>query len=135
MTSHFKFTYRIGLAALIVFLASGIGRGAELESPDPADSGFSTFSGTVDEKIAMEEQEPAPAKVESHTLVEAFAGYRFFSVNRFGGRAAQYEYLHSSPVLSGLGVRRIVPHNQMCDTAHLPLLGTPMLPRPLEGTH
>ena len=109
MTSHFKFTYRIGLAALIVFLASGGGWSAELDAA-PTDTKSTTFSGGAEEKITLEEQEPSLPKVETHTLVEAFAGYRFFSVNRFGGRAAPYEYLHSNPVLYGsanhLGVNK-----------------------------
>lgn len=35
--------------------------------------------------------------VETHLLAGGFAGYRFFSVDGFGGRAAEYERLKSNP--------------------------------------
>jgi hypothetical protein len=48
------------------------------------------------EDVGIEGEEAT--KQETHTLLGGFAGYRFLSVNSFGGRAAPYDYLHSSPV-------------------------------------
>ncbi len=48
------------------------------------------------EDVAIEGEE-AP-KLETHTILGGFSGYRFLSINSFGGRAAPYDYLHSSPV-------------------------------------
>ncbi len=99
MISHCRFTYRIGVAALIVFLISGSGWGAEQESASPAETYSAAVPDLVEDNVPTEEQEPAPAKAETHTLANAFAGYRFLSVNRYGGRAAEFDYLHSSPAL------------------------------------
>ncbi|HLO25526.1 MAG TPA: hypothetical protein VK187_05390 [Geobacteraceae bacterium] len=102
MISQCKFSYGIGLAALIIFLVSGIGWGAEPGSGVSTEPESTTISDGGDEPILLEQQEPPPVKEEAHTLIDAFSGYRFISVNRYGGRAAEYEYLHSNPVLYGL---------------------------------
>lgn len=89
MVNHFKFTYRIGLAVFFVLLTIGIGWGAEQVVGEPA------------QENELEAQEPAAAKIATHTLMDAYAGYLFLNVNRYGGRAAEYDYLHSNPVLGG----------------------------------
>lgn len=102
MVNHGKFTYRIGVAVLLILLMGGIARGAEQGDAEPADAGASAAPGPADKK---ELPEPAPTITDTHSphsLMDAYAGYRFLSVNRNGGRAAEYEYLHSSPVLGGL---------------------------------
>ena len=43
----------------------------------------------------------AKRETYAHTLAEGFAGYRFFDVDRFGGRVAEYDYLHSGPSFGG----------------------------------
>ncbi|WP_343213476.1 hypothetical protein [Geomobilimonas luticola] len=52
------------------------------------------------EPVSPETSLPERSKVETHTIVGAAAGYRFFSIDEDGGRAAQYEYLHSSPLFN-----------------------------------
>lgn len=100
MVNHGKFTYRIGVAALVALLMGGMARGAEQGGGEPAGSGSLAAPSAAEEKELLEIQE-APAITETHTLMDAYAGYRFLSVNRYGGRAAEYDYLHSSPVLGG----------------------------------
>ncbi|HEY6871100.1 MAG TPA: hypothetical protein VI298_00100 [Geobacteraceae bacterium] len=99
MVNHGKFTYRIGVAVLLILLAGGIARGAEQEGAEPPGAGSSFAPGPAEEKELPEAREPAaPA---THPLIDAYVGYRFLSVNRYGGRAAEYDYLHSNPVLGG----------------------------------
>jgi hypothetical protein len=102
VANHCKFASRIGLAALLVLLMNGIGWGVENEQPESADAGSPSVLATADEQELPVFPEAIPVTTETHTLVEALAGYRFISINRNGGRAAEYEYLHSSPVLGGL---------------------------------
>jgi hypothetical protein len=102
VANHYKFASRLGLAALLVLIVSGTGWGAEREEADPADAGSPSLPGPADEQELPVVPETAPVRTETHTLTEAQAGYRFISVNRYGGRAAEYEYLHSNPVLGGL---------------------------------
>lgn len=52
------------------------------------------------EPVSAETSLPERIKVETHTIVGASAGYRFFSIDKDGARAAQYEYLHSSPLFN-----------------------------------
>lgn len=40
-------------------------------------------------------------ELETRRMAEASAGYRFVGTDGFGGRAAEYEYLHSSPAGGG----------------------------------
>ncbi len=101
MANHSKFASRIGLAALLVLLMSGVGWGAEKEEAESIDGGSSIPAQTDEQELPVI-PEAIPAKAETQTLAEALAGYRYITVNRNGGRAAEYEYLHSSPVLGGL---------------------------------
>src|SRR6266571_3403032 len=80
---------------------SGVGWGAEKEEAESIDGGSSIPAQTDEQELPVI-PEAIPARTETQTLAEALAGYRFITVNRNGGRAAEYEYLHSSPVLGGL---------------------------------
>ncbi len=101
MNSYCMFMYRIGLAVLVVLFAAGVSRGALLDNAAEADTDSAAVSGKAEEKPEFEEQQSVPARIETHTLVDAYSGYRFFHVNRYGGNAAPYEYLHSNPVYYG----------------------------------
>lgn len=50
-------------------------------------------------ELLIEEELPSEVKIETHTLFGGFAGYRFLTIDSYGGRAAEYEYLHSNPSL------------------------------------
>lgn len=89
-------TRRIGLTLLLVLLMSGISWGVDEESAGPAEGGATLIPG------AEEGGGHIPAALDTHTIVGAHAGYRFLSVNRFGGRAAEYDFLRSNPVLGAL---------------------------------
>jgi hypothetical protein len=101
VSNHFKFVSRIGLTALLVLLMNGVGWGIDKEA-ESVDAGSPLLPVPAGEQELPVVPEAIPAGTETHTLVEALAGYRFISVKRNGGRAAEYEYLHSSPVLGGL---------------------------------
>lgn len=101
MVNHVKFAYRIGLAVFFILLLSGVGLGAEQGVGEPADADANFLLDPAEENVLPETQELVPAMVETHTLTDAYAGYRFVGVNRYGGRAAEYDYLHSNPVLGG----------------------------------
>lgn len=89
---------RMVLAVLVVFLATGISRGSELVLPSTEDNESTTDSVNYEALPIVTGPDSVPVHPETHLLVDGFAGYRFFSVNRNGGNAAQYEYLHSNPV-------------------------------------
>ena len=97
-----KFIFRSGLAMFVVLLVAGISRGENRDYASQAQAVLSATSGVSEESIQYEESETEPDRNETHTLAEAYSGYRFFSVNRNGGSASQYEYLHSGPVYFGL---------------------------------
>lgn len=52
-----------------------------------------------EESVISEPQ--SEARKEVSTLINGFAGYRFLRVDPYGGRAAPYEYLRSSPLFGG----------------------------------
>ncbi|GFE58215.1 MtrB/PioB family outer membrane beta-barrel protein [Geobacter sp. AOG1] len=106
MIAHIKFVQRLLLAALLVIVtafplraedATAAGGnsavGNSLLTEDGSDGGEGEGPLSVD--VPLPEN-----KVETHTFVGASAGYRFFNLDKDAGRAAQYEYLHSSPVFS-----------------------------------
>jgi len=100
---HCNFASRLWLAALLVLLVSGIGWGAEQEEAGQADvAGSPPLAAPTGEQELPVVPETAPIATETHILTEAFAGYRFISVNGNGARAAEYEDLHSNPVLGGV---------------------------------
>jgi Putative outer membrane beta-barrel porin, MtrB/PioB len=90
------------LVVLAFFLATGTGSGNEPAPPLPGENESAATPVNYDEQTNGTGQGPAPAKIEAHTIVDGFAGYRFLSVNHNGGNAAQYEYLHSNPAFYSL---------------------------------
>lgn len=96
----------------ILALASGIvSTGSEVSAVELQQDDESSLSGSGGESPLLnspEEEETvsvelplSESKVETHIIRKASAGYRFFSYDGYGGRAARYEDLHSGPVLSG----------------------------------
>lgn len=65
-------------------------------SADDAADGIAV--GKADAATAAPEEVLSEAKVKTRNVASAFAGYRFLQIDSFGGRAAEYEYLHSSAV-------------------------------------
>ena len=53
------------------------------------------------EAVFPEEVPLAESKVETHVLANGYAGYRFVGIDSYGGRAAEYDYLHSNPTFGG----------------------------------
>jgi hypothetical protein len=94
--------YRLRLAVLIVCLVSGLGWGAERDNAVSTESANPPAPGSSDESTLPDEPETLPVKVETHRDVTFQSGYRFYSLDRYGGRAAEYEYLHSNPYLAGI---------------------------------
>jgi len=98
-----KFVHRLALAALLVMSVAFPVLAYDTEAAHE-DSVVKTAVDPVENGVTEELQQDEPplpgAGVETHTIVDASAGYRFFSVDGAGGRAAEYEYLHSSPVFS-----------------------------------
>jgi hypothetical protein len=103
--SHIKFACRIGLAVFLLCQFGGTARGEGLStSPsdtDPVSVQTVEMDEFVESAVSEESAPPSVAK-ESHLVSEAHAGYRFYNVDGNGGRAAEYEYLHSNPTLFGL---------------------------------
>lgn len=65
----------------------------ETEKPSPL------LESTDEDESVSVELPLAESKVETHIIHKTSAGYRFFSFDGYGGRAARYEDLHSGPVL------------------------------------
>jgi hypothetical protein len=108
VSHHFKLAAGTGLAVLIMFLWSGGGWGAE--PPATATVHDAAEESAIETVVQDESLTPREAP-ETHLVGEASAGYRFFTITNDGGRAAEYEYLHSSPVLSGM-VNYLGPANK-----------------------
>jgi hypothetical protein len=103
--NHFRFACIIGLAVLLSCQFGGIARG---EGPptlggdtEPASVQIADVDEFVESDVSEETLPPRAVK-ESHLVSEAYAGYRFYSIDGNGGRAAEYEYLHSNPMVSAL---------------------------------
>lgn len=60
----------------------------------------------VTEQLVTDEDTGEERSTETHTIMGGAAGYRFLAVDRNGGRAATYEYLHPSAV-GGLFYNRL----------------------------
>ncbi|RII27966.1 MAG: hypothetical protein CXR31_05400 [Geobacter sp.] len=91
------------LAALLV-IVTAISLRAEVAEPAVSDSVVEELqlaedNGEIVEPVSVDTALPE-SKVETHTIMGASAGYRFFSLDEDAGRAAQFEYLHSSPVFN-----------------------------------
>ncbi len=103
MIAQIKFVRRLLLAALLVIVIA-----MPLRAEDAASAGIGTVAedrqqtednGEVIEPVSADTEFPE-SRGETHTIMGATAGYRFFSLDEDAGRAAQYEYLHSSPVFN-----------------------------------
>ena len=95
-----KFIGTTGLFVSLLFQSGGTCFGSGGREPDTVhDSQGQT--GTVFDAAMVEETAPAPVVPDVHTLASAFAGYRFISGNRYPGNSAEYDFLHSGPVLGG----------------------------------
>ena len=53
------------------------------------------------EGVQVEDEPVTVKKAETHTIMGGFTGYRFLSVDNYGVRAAQYDYLHSGVIGGG----------------------------------
>jgi hypothetical protein len=95
-----KFIGITGLVMSLILQLGGICRGAEIREIDAVR--VDQVAGTDASEPMFAEPASGSAAAEVHTLTSAFAGYRFISVNRYPGNAAEYDYLHSSPILGGL---------------------------------
>lgn len=96
MFYHFKFATRTALPLIVMLLLSGPGWGAgavDMETDDPDLSAISPLPETLPERDSL------PTPVKPQVAMEVQTGYRFISVNDYGGRAAEYDYLRSNPVL------------------------------------
>lgn len=82
-----------------LFATVGAACGAEEAVPAPVSGDQSpVFGEEADEEIfvgSLEQPDPE-SEIEAHRQVEASAGYRFVGIRDHGGRAAEYDYLHSS---------------------------------------
>ena len=95
----------ITVSAVVYFLTmmlAAVPAGAQ-DNPDTVHRGDSPNPAVNVEESAEQEyldsgEAAEPVAVETHTLLGGFAGYRFLSIDSYGGRAAPYDYLHSSPV-------------------------------------
>jgi hypothetical protein len=103
--NHFKFACRIGGAVFLLCLFGGIAAGENLATSGGDSEPASVQAVEMDEfteSVVPEETAPTPSTKDSHLVSEARAGYRFYNIDGNGGRAAEYEYLHSNPMVSGL---------------------------------
>jgi hypothetical protein len=109
--NHFKFACIIGLAVFLLCQFGGIARGEGQPTSggdtEPASVQVVAMDEFVDvdesmESVVPEETAPPLAAKGGHLVSEAHAGYRFYNRDGNVGRAAEYEYLHSNPMVSGL---------------------------------
>jgi len=103
--SHLKFACRICFAVFLLIYSGRAGWGAELPATEIAADSIPVSVEEPDdavETVQPEELHPPSHAKERNVVSEAFAGYRFYSVDGNGGRAAEYEYLHSNSMASGL---------------------------------
>jgi hypothetical protein len=100
-----KLTCGICLVVFLLFHSSGIGWGAGRAATGVATEVLPVpnVETSGEEETVAQEEPPYPGGVQDgHLISDAFAGYRFFNVDGIGGRAAEYENLHSNPTLFGL---------------------------------
>ncbi|ACM21254.1 outer membrane channel, putative [Geotalea daltonii FRC-32] len=95
-------------AALVVFNLSVINALAS-EKPDTSTETENHLAdgselSELDEALL---QEAFPAKAaETHSLLEGYTGYRFLTIDNYGGRASKYNYLHSG-IIGGASYNRL----------------------------
>ena len=105
MNSHLRFAFRICLAVSLILCSYGTGWGGETDTGEAAVESSPITAGrseTAGESVLPEELPPPRNPRQTRLLSEASAGYRFYNVDGNGGRAREYEYLHSNPMLSGM---------------------------------
>jgi len=92
LIGYSKLSQRVALTALICCIFS-IPVFADERAKDNAYETEAPPAGQADDGLATEERGDADirtkTKEDTHTLVEAFAGYRFLQVDGSGGRAAE----------------------------------------------
>jgi hypothetical protein len=91
---------------LALFLDAGPVDAAGPETDETSQAASSEGADVAEEEGDTGEGGQAP--VETHTVMEGFSGYRFLSVRSFGGRAAEYDYLHSG-VTAGAHLNSLGP--------------------------
>ena len=105
MKNYLKFACIFGLTLFLLCRSGGVARGEGLPASgsdaEPASLQIVEMDEFVESAVPEEIEHPLAVK-ESHLVSEAHAGYRFYSVDGNGGRAAEYEYLRSNPMLYGL---------------------------------
>jgi len=119
--AHIKFVQRLLLAALLVIVTALPLRAEDTAEADSAVENMlqAEVDGEEIEPVSTEMSLPERSMVETHTIVGASAGYRFFSLDEDAGRAAQYEYLHSSPTFNA-GINSLgMDHKFALDGAYL----------------
>lgn len=106
---HCKLVTILALAAVVVLLPTSFVLAGKL----PASAAEGTAVGPIEqpaetaaEEVTTEEEAPSETPVETHNFAQVFSGYRFVGTDASGGRAAEYDYLHSSAV-GGLTVNSL----------------------------
>ncbi|MGD0843185.1 MAG: hypothetical protein ABSA06_02320 [Geobacteraceae bacterium] len=104
MISYYRFFLMVAFTPLIcgifgapVFAGEASQDGSVMTESSPA---AETDDRSTSEGAGVEDTQ-GMSRADTHTLAEGFAGYRFLDVDRFGGRADEYDYLHSGPSLGG----------------------------------
>jgi hypothetical protein len=97
-------------ATFVSFILPGIDALAS-ENADSLVPAEEAIAADISEPVeALDEaqlQESFPAKAaETHTVVDGFTGYRFLTIDNYGGRAAKYTYLHSG-IIGGASYNRL----------------------------
>jgi hypothetical protein len=76
----------------------------EMAAPKDEEMAAPSLPGEAEddeETVTVSAEEGEPADIETHTLVRGFMGYRFLTLDGYGGRAAPYEYLHPGMIGGG----------------------------------
>ncbi len=98
--------FLLTLAAPVCGATAEVGAAAEERAVPAVESESSAAipedSEEQGDAVTAVEEVVEPAEIETHTLVRGFTGYRFLSVDGYGGRATPYEYLHSGIVGGGM---------------------------------
>ena len=106
MTNLIRMTCLIVVTMFLLNLTATLTLAAENQNISPSvkplnNDDNAENSSELGEGIQLEEESAAVKKVETHTILGGFTGYRFLSVDNYGGRAAQYDYLHSGLIGGG----------------------------------
>jgi hypothetical protein len=103
--SYYRFFLKVAFTPLICGIFSAPVFAGEASQDESVMTESSPAAETDDrltsEGAGVEDTQGGMSRADTHTLAEGFAGYRFLDVDRFGGRAAEYDYLHSGPSFGG----------------------------------